>query len=365
MIPEGVTSLSAGIFYNAYALTSITIPDTVTSMDANGDQFANCTAVTSVTLSKNLTELPKTAFFTCKSLKHLPDLSNVTSVGTSCFAGCAALEEMVIPESLTFIGTNAFARSSLTEITVLGDPTGLDSAFYNSLNLTTFVAQADHHRQADVPGLHRAGELHRSRQRHPHRREAFQGCTNLKTLTFPASYKAETLSFGLTPFVSCPAFEGYVIEDGASIVPTEDGTLLAGGGKVLVSLPQDFKGTSYTVPDGVETISDYLFYKKTTITSVTLPASLKKIGTAAFQGCTKLTSIALPDGFTTLGEHAFDGCSALKTVTFGQSLTSVPAYAFSNCSALTAVHLPATVETVGDYAFRGCSKATALSLKEA
>ena len=110
-----------------------------------------------------------------------------------------------------------------------------------------------------------------------------------------------------------------------------------------------------TVPDGVETISDYLFYKNTTITSVTLPASLKKIGTAAFQGCTKLTSIALPDGFTTLGEHAFDGCSGLKTVTFGQSLTAVPAYAFSNCSALTAVDLPATVETVGDYAFRGCA----------
>ena len=365
VIPEGVTSLSAGIFYNAYALTSITIPDTVTSMDANGDQFANCTAVTSVTLSKNLTELPKTAFFTCKSLKHLPDLSNVTSVGTSCFAGCAALEEMVIPESLTFVGANAFARSSLTEITVLGDPTGLDSAFYNSLNLTTFVApklttigkQMFQGCTALVnfivpDNVTLIGE------------RAFQGCTNLKTLTFPASYKAETLSFGLTPFVSCPAFEGYVIEDGASIVRTEDGTLLAGGGKVLVSLPRDFKGTSYTVPDGVETISDYLFYKNTTITSVTLPASLKKIGTAAFQGCTKLTSIALPDGFTTLGEHAFDGCSGLKTVTFGQSLTAVPAYAFSNCSALTAVDLPATVETVGDYAFRGCAKATALSLKE-
>ena len=365
VIPEGITSLSAGIFYNAYALTSITIPDTVTSMDANGDQFANCTAVTSVTLSKNLTELPKTAFFTCKSLKHLPDLSNVTSVGTSCFAGCAALEEMVIPESLTFIGANAFARSSLTEITVLGDPTGLDSAFYNSLNLTTFVApklttigkQMFQGCTALVnfivpDNVTLIGE------------RAFQGCNNLKTLTFPASYKAETLSFGLTPFVSCPAFEGYVIEDGASIVRTEDGTLLAGGGKVLVSLPRDFKGTSYTVPDGVETISDYLFYKNTTITSVTLPASLKKIGTAAFQGCTKLTSIALPDGFTTLGEHAFDGCSGLKTVTFGQSLTAVPAYAFSNCSALTAVDLPATVETVGDYAFRGCAKATALSLKE-
>ena len=365
VIPEGVTSLSAGIFYNAYALTSITIPDTVTSMDANGDQFANCTAVTSVTLSKNLTELPKTAFFTCKSLKHLPDLSNVTSVGTSCFAGCAALEEMVIPESLTFVGANAFARSSLTEITVLGDPTGLDSAFYNSLNLTTFVApklttigkQMFQGCTALVnfivpDNVTLIGE------------RAFQGCTNLKTLTFPASYKAETLSFGLTPFVSCPAFEGYVIEDGASIVRTEDGTLLAGGGKVLVSLPRDFKDTSYTVPDGVETISDYLFYKNTTITSVTLPASLKKIGTAAFQGCTKLTSIALPDGFTTLGEHAFDGCSGLKTVTFGQSLTAVPAYAFSNCSALTAVDLPATVETVGNYAFRGCAKATALSLKE-
>lgn len=208
MIPDGVTSLSAGLFYNGFALTSITIPDTVTSMDANGDQFANCTAVTSVKLSKNLTELPKTAFFTCKSLKHLPDLSNVTSVGTSCFAGCAGLEEMTIPESLTFVGTNAFARSNVTTITVLGDPQGLDSAFYNSLNLTTFVApklttigkQMFQGCTALVnfivpDNVTFIGE------------RAFQGCTNLKTLTFPASYKAETLSFGLTPFVSCPAFE--------------------------------------------------------------------------------------------------------------------------------------------------------------
>ena len=54
-------------------------------------------------------------------------------MGTSCFAGCAGLEEMTIPESLTFVGTNAFARSNVTTITVLGDPQGLDSAFYNSL----------------------------------------------------------------------------------------------------------------------------------------------------------------------------------------------------------------------------------------
>lgn len=114
----------------------------------------------------------------------------------------------MIPESLTFIGANAFARSSLTEITVLGDPTGLDSAFYNSLNLTTFVApklttigkQMFQGCTALVnfivpDNVTLIGE------------RAFQGCTNLKTLTFPASYKAETLSFGLTPFVSCPAFE--------------------------------------------------------------------------------------------------------------------------------------------------------------
>ena len=70
----------------------------------------------------------------------LPAVCGVLLLARAVWPGCAALEEMVIPESLTFIGANAFARSSLTEITVLGDPTGLDSAFYNSLNLTTFVA---------------------------------------------------------------------------------------------------------------------------------------------------------------------------------------------------------------------------------
>ena len=194
VIPEGVTTLSAGIFYNAFALTSITIPDTVTSMDANGDQFANCTAVTSVKLSRNLTELPKTAFFTCKSLKPLPDLSNVTSVGTSCFAGCAALEEMVIPESLTFIGTNAplpAAASPRSPCWAIPGPgfRVLQQPEPDHLR----GPKADHHRQADVPGLHRAGELHRSRQRHPHRREGLPGLHQPQDLTFPASYKAETL----------------------------------------------------------------------------------------------------------------------------------------------------------------------------
>ena len=369
-IPDGVRVIGENAFKNNDYVLNVICPDSLEEIGYRA--FYDCDNLQSVSLPETLKVINEGAFYYCKNLKTLGHTDDgvlpkdLTTMGVKAFYFCEALEgDLVIPESLTFVGSNAFARSSLTEITVLGDPTGLDSAFYNSLNLTTFVApklttigkQMFQGCTALVnfivpDNVTLIGE------------RAFQGCTNLKTLTFPASYKAETLSFGLTPFVSCPAFEGYVIEDGASIVRTEDGTLLAGGGKVLVSLPRDFKGTSYTVPDGVETISDYLFYKKTTITSVTLPASLKKIGTAAFQGCTKLTSITLPDGFTTLGEHAFDGCTALKTVAFGQSLTSVPAYAFNKCSALTAVDLPATVETVGDYAFRGCSKATALSLKE-
>ena len=297
VIPEGVTSLSAGIFYNAYALTSITIPDTVTSMDANGDQFANCTAVTSVTLSKNLTELPKTAFFTCKSLKHLPDLSNVTSVGTSCFAGCAALEEMVIPESLTFIGANAFARSSLTEITVLGDPTGLDSAFYNSLNLTTFVA----------PKLTTIGK------------QMFQGCTALVNFIVPAS----VTKVGSYAFSSSKIEEIY-FEDSANGL----------------------------------TVGTFAFYNCPNLTSLRLPYGLTSIGANAISK-TGLETIVIPDTVTEMGGSALAYNDNLKNVTLSKSMTAVPSRGFVGCEALTELTLPASIQDCGvtdtSVAFNDCT----------
>jgi len=83
-IPEGVTSIADSAFSYCSSLTSITIPDSVTSIGSSA--FANCTGLTSVTI---------------------PD--SVTSIGSYAFQSCTNLSSITIPDSVTYIGDGVFA----------------------------------------------------------------------------------------------------------------------------------------------------------------------------------------------------------------------------------------------------------------
>ena len=366
VIPDTVTTIGASAFYNGYALTSITIPDSVTSLDAGGSQFNSCSAVTSLTLSANITELPGRALMGMKAMTSLPDLKNVTSIGQSCFSGWTSLTEATIPEAVTYLGGSAFSNNPImTSVTVLGDPV-IDgtTTFGKNVKLTEFTAPK---LTTMGPSMFDGCTGFVNFRMPDHITtvgdKAFNNCSNLETIVFPASYSAPTLDLGLTPFVNCKKFTGFVIEDGAN-VKLEDGILYTGDGKTLVSVTSDFKGTSLVVPEGVEKISSYAAYKNTALKTVTLPDSLKEIGRYAFAECTGLGAVALPDGFTTLGEYAFNKCSGLTSVTFGKSLTAVPKYAFTGASKLKSVVLPDTVKTIGEAAFKTASALTTLSLFE-
>jgi hypothetical protein len=66
-IPNGVTSIGANTFNNCTGLTSITIPDSVTNL---GNQtFRGCTGLTSITIGTGVTRIDAAAFFGCKNVK--------------------------------------------------------------------------------------------------------------------------------------------------------------------------------------------------------------------------------------------------------------------------------------------------------
>ena len=73
-----------------------------------------------------------------------------------------------------------------------------------------------------------------------------------------------------------------------------DGVLFSADGKTLLSCPRDKTG-EYVVPEGVEHIADYAFYKCEALLAVTFPEGLRTIGQEAFEGCQALRAVALPD----------------------------------------------------------------------
>lgn len=93
IIAPGVTSVGRRAFYGMRNLTSVSIPDTVTSLGA-------------------------LAFADCMSLKRI-SFPGVETIGWGCFYGCTALVNVVLPETLRSIGDQAFYQCSrLAGITI-------------------------------------------------------------------------------------------------------------------------------------------------------------------------------------------------------------------------------------------------------
>ena len=108
---EGLTYITKDAFRDCSAITEVTIPSTVTSV--NG--FRRCSGITSLTLSEGITEIETNAFDGCTSLTSVTFPSTVITI---CgFQECTGLSSVVIPDATTTLGDYVFyGCTSLTDI---------------------------------------------------------------------------------------------------------------------------------------------------------------------------------------------------------------------------------------------------------
>ncbi len=173
-IPDSVTSIG-NAFYNCEGLTSITIPASVTSITGNPFESCggletivvesgntkynsnnNCNAIietatnTLITGCKNtvipstVTSIGDNSFYYCTGLTSITIPDKVTSIGDYAFRGCTGLTSIIIPDKVTSIGDYAFEGcTGLTSVTIGSGVTSIgDYAFFGCTKLATVEVKA-------------------------------------------------------------------------------------------------------------------------------------------------------------------------------------------------------------------------------
>ncbi len=229
---------------NAYTVTSINIPSSVTYKDDEGNEttyavtsighhaFYNCTKLATVALPESIVLIDSYAFYWCTSLTSVNIPESVTTIGADAFVKCTKLTSIEIPSSVTSVGANAFQYCSALESMTL--PEGLTTIENYTFDGCTKLASIEISESVTSIGKY-----------------AFRNCTTLETVALPSSLT----SIGDFAFYQCTAL------------------------------------TSVVLPDNVTTIGGDAFYGCTSLKTVTLPSSLTSIGSLAFSGCTSLTTI--------------------------------------------------------------------------
>jgi hypothetical protein len=136
------------------------------------------------------------------------------------------------------------------------------------------------------------------------------------------------------------------VAEGNTVMKSVNGVVYSHDEETLLMMPRS--RTSYSVPEGVKTLSKYCF-DYSNLTSLTLPASLNMIGVYAFHH-TKLTTLIIPANVLYMESGAITSNEYLTTIIVNAVIPPKLASGISGrfCYAndnLTAIYVPdASVE---------------------
>jgi hypothetical protein len=403
LIPDSVTNIGDGAFFDCESLTNVTIGSSVTNI--GNWTFAFCSSLTSVCFRGNAPGLggadvfygnlatvyylsgatnwgptfdghpavlwnPPVPFtYTTNSdgitltitgytdsgeAVTIPDSINflpVTTIGTYAFLNYSGLTSVTIPNSVINIGFEAFTGcSGLTSVTIGSNVTSIgDGAFGWCSGLTNVT----------IPNsVTNIGD------------NAFVFCSNLASTTIGCpnlgnwfcglpSLTSVTLLNSVTNIVSgafggCSGLTSVIIP--ASVIGIGDGAF--GNCSDLTNITVAPNNPVYSSAGGVLFDVDQVTliqFPEGLGSSYSIPAGVTSIGDSAFANCSGLTSVIIPNSVIGIPDGAFYECGSLTNVTIGTNVTRIGDDAFGWCSDLTSVTMPSSVTSIGSNAFEWCS----------
>ncbi len=351
-LPATIEEIDKGCF-QASALEELTfIPSHV---KINTKAFADCSKLKTIDMmvesGVGVYDIGESAFANCTALTELTVPASITQMGKLAFSGCTSLSSVTIDNGAQYIGIQAFHGDPIEEIAIPASVTTMASAFKSHATLKKAVINC-----ATVSS------------------STFSGCPVLSDVTFGDGVQ----TVGSSAFSSCPSLKAVNLN---KIIALNDSAfngcaaLTAVTGTALRTISTNcFSGcTALTdlngknmikLPDSLTGLNGGAFNKCTSINNVYLPEEITSIKENTFNGCTSLSHIEYSDNITYIGKTAFSNCTALREFNMPTSLVSIDSSAFSGCTLLESVKMNQSLKTIGSSAFSGCTSLKTADIPE-
>ena len=325
IIPDGVT-LAAYAFKDCDELTSITIPDSVTTIGES--TFEGCGKLSSVTIGNGLKEIGDKAFYWCSKLANINLPNSLITIGEAAFSLCSNLTSINLPESVETIKASAFSSSGLKSISIPNNITVIEANTFNGCSSLTSVDLGD--------AVVEIGD------------RVFYGCSNLNSVTIPDCVS----EIGSYAFYQCNKLEDIKLPNSLTSVKDQ-----------CFAFCVDAFGETLIIPDNVETIGWGSFYGVQAPHTLVLGKGLRKIGRYAFDTCCKIESLTIPGNVKEIEEYAFNNCYLIKELILEEGVESIGNCAFYRLQQLKSVEIPASVNLIGEKAFYNCTSLASVYCK--
>lgn len=418
-IPNDVTSIGEGAFYQNTALKKIAIPQNVTAI--GNKAFSYCTALTEFTATggdsaKNFVlgligvgAKEDGVFYGSNKLKTVDFADRVVAIGDNAFYGVTALTKIDLGDALTTIGNYAFYNARLTAVEIPASVERImDYAFAASstsyakltakgftfemggskpLSIGEYVLQ-NQKSVTDITLPYRTNVIYTESQPYgtivyKNVELRFKGMTTLANINVEAAPAGKVAKFA--------SLNGILYET------DENGKLVT-----LLYCPVANTGVNgeVIVPKTVTTVAYKAFFNVTKITTVTfeefdktteaefygkpllsigegsytssLPTSgspsatsipLGVFGGDSYQNANSITTIKLPSHLGYIANNGIGRTQNPITLIFNPDATSLELdnYAFYYCQA-TSIDIP-SISKMGNYTFAYCQKAKSISFR--
>ena len=420
-IPEDAESIGYYAFYGCSLLPEFKIPEGVHVI--RDRTFEGCTTLKKVSIPDGITSVGASAFQNCVSLRSVFLPENVTSIGQYAFSNCASLYCLVLPATLTTVADSAFYNAGVKEVIYAGNVSMWNAISIGKNNeaLTAANRHLCFHRDGDwiscqkpdssVWILQYCGDEASTEVPTALNDQrvsvignyAFYSCEQLAEIYVPSGIR----EISHNAFTDSPSLQEIRVDRDNPVYSDDGGVLYDKAQTKVIKCPEGKTG-NYSIPVGVETISESAF-AGSHLEALSIPAGVTTLKRGSFDKCAlkkisfpvtltwpveafpssieemtitgageigswpqathfttatykapwhmayqSLRKVEIQEGVTAIGIMAFQGLPVLEEVVLPNTLTKIGNYAFYEDHALRTVNLPESLRTIGNYAFCRC-----------